>query len=503
LCPTQVFQKEKRARRLTMPRNEDTLQPEALWRYFFELCKYPRCSGNETQAVQYIVDIANSLSLPVLRDEYGNLVVRKPPTKGRESHTPVVLQSHLDMVCEKNKDTAFDFAKDPIPVRIKDSWVIADGTSLGADNGIGVAASLALLENRELSHPPVEALFTTQEETGLVGARKLDRNFVKGRTLLNLDSEEEGVVFVGCAGGNDTIGTLSVHTEKVDFLNTYLISVSGLRGGHSGIEIHKGRGNAIKTLARVLDELIRIDGVRIHKIIGGDKRNAIPRDSEAIVHLPGKKVGSAQKLVAQVERQLALELKSTDPGLKVHISDSKIIPTVDWAFTAAFQEKVIGLLLAIPHGVLAMSQDIDGLVETSTNLAAVESDEKCLTIQTSQRSSIKSAMFAAARHVQAVMELAGSETCFENSYPGWTPNMDSSVLDACRRVYKDLTGEDIKVKAVHAGLECGILGEKYEGMDMVSFGPTLQDVHSVHERVSIPSVERFWTFLLELLKSLR
>lgn len=479
------------------------LKPEAVWRYFFELTTHPRCSGNEKNVVQYVTDVAKSFSLQVIQDEHNNVVIRKPASKGRKHHSPVVLQSHLDMVCEKNENKIFNFSKDSIPILKKGSWVTAEGTSLGADNGIGVATALAVLESSTISHPHIEVLLTSREEIGLVGARNLKIDFVQGRTLLNLDSEEEGVVFIGCAGGIDTIGTINVFVEKTNCSSfPFKVVVSGLRGGHSGIEIHQGRGNAIKILARVLDELVHLPGTRIGSIRGGTKRNAIPRESEAIVYLTKDQRKIVERTITNMHRQLSLEHKSTDPELTIEITELKNPPT-DWMFTRAFQEKVISLLLAMPHGVLAMSRDIEGLVETSTNLAVVGSDEDFLSIQTSQRSSIESAKQYAARRVEELMKLAGAETGFENSYPGWTPNVESKILATCRRVYKNLTGNEIEVKAVHAGLECGIIGEKYEDMDMISFGPLIENVHSPDERVSIPSVEHFWDYLIELLKAVR
>jgi dipeptidase D len=480
------------------------LKPEALWRYFEELSAVPRCSSNEKAAADYVISVADKLGLKHDRDDNNNVVIRKPASSGREKDTPVVLQGHLDIVCEKNKDKDFDFSKDGIQLMIDGDWLKADGTTLGGDNGVAVAATLAILESKDISHPPLEALFTTEEEIGLVGASALKPGFVKGKILLNIDSEEEGVVFIGCAGGTDTTGKIKIASENApsDY-EPHLLFISGLKGGHSGLEIHQQRGNAITICARVLWNIDHELNIGIESISGGSKRNAIPREVEAVIYLPKGKMNDAKKIVEKIYKDIHQEIKLQDPNLKIEIKPVESKPKGK-VFTPEFKDKIFKVLYAIPHGVLAMSKDIEGLVQTSTNLAIISIEENdTLLIQTSQRSSLESEKIFAAAQVESILSLAGFKVAYENAYPAWPPNVDSKILKLTKEVYKDTTGKELDVQAIHAGLECGIIGEKYEGMDMISFGPEMHDVHSPDERLNIPSTERVFDFLIELLKKIK
>jgi dipeptidase D len=480
------------------------LEPALLWKYFEMLSAIPRSSGNEKAAADFVLKVASDLGLEAKKDSSNNVIVRKPASKGREKDPAVVLQGHLDIVAEKNKDKVFDFTKDGIQLVVDGDWLKADGTTLGADNGVAVAAALALMESKDISHPPLEALFTTEEEVGLVGAKVLSSDFVKGRILLNLDSEEEGVVFIGCAGGIDSTGRILADFEKApEDYTPYLLFISGLKGGHSGLEIHQQRGNAIRIAARVLWNLNHEIGIRIEKISGGNKRNAIPRETEAVIYLPKDKLDEAKKVIAKIHKEVERELSTQDPGLKIEIGKYDGTPTGK-VFRHGFMCKLFKLLYALPHGVLEMSKDIPDLVQTSTNLAIIGmEDEKTLLIQTSQRSSLDTIKVFAGSQAESIMRLAGFVVCHENSYPAWTPNIKSELLKHCKKVYKDLRGVELKEAAIHAGLECGIIGEKYEGMDMISFGPILQDVHSPNEKLNIPSVKRFWEYLVKILETVK
>jgi dipeptidase D len=478
------------------------LKPMLVWKYFAEIARIPRCSGNEAAISKYIVATAKKLGLAARADAVGNVVVRKPAAAGWQGARSIVLQGHLDMVGEKNKDKVHDFAKDQIELVRKDNVMMADGTTLGADNGVAVATSLAIMEDRSVEHGPLEFLFTVDEERGLTGAKSLAGDFLESRILLNLDSEEEGELYVGCAGGRDTSATW-----KADFSPApaqaiaTLLKVSGLRGGHSGLEIDKGRGNAIKIINRVLLALAPL-GARLASIEGGNKRNAIPREIEARLYVPGKAWQQAAELVAQYNQIIKAEFATVEPGLEIHIAQLKgarkgkvLKPTI--------QKKLCKTLSALPHGVIRMSPDIPGLVQTSTNLAIITTGTKSINVATSQRSSAASEIEEICQTVADVFELGGAEVHASDGYPGWKPNLDSEILAIAKQTYKALYGQEPAVKAVHAGLECGIIGERFPGMDMVSFGPTLAGVHSPDERLYIDTVETFWNYLLAILKNVR
>jgi dipeptidase D len=476
------------------------LKPELVWKYFAEISRIPRCSKNETAVAKYVVDTAKKLGLAAKQDEVGNVVVKKPASAGKEGARSLCLQGHLDMVCEKNKEKVFDFAKDPLELVRKDNVLMANGTTLGADNGIAVATNLAIMEDRALVHGPLELLFTIDEETGLTGANALTADFIESRTLLNLDSEEEGALYVGCSGGKDTLATF-----KADFDATpadtaaVLLNVKGLKGGHSGLDIDKGRGNAIKILTRTLLRLADL-GVRVATLAGGNKRNAIPREAEALVFVPKKRLEEAEALVRELETTIKAELASVEPDLAIVWAAQKGKRAK--VLKKAQQKKLLQTLAALPHGVIKMSADIPGLVETSTNLAVIETGKKGIAVATSQRSSVASEILDIAESVRFILELGGAAVQHSDGYPGWKPNMQSQILAVAKSTYKQLAGKEPHVKAIHAGLECGIIGEKCPGMDMVSFGPTLEAVHSPDEKIYIDTVGRFWDFLLAILRNI-
>ena len=477
------------------------LKPEPVWRYFAEIAQIPHCSKNEGAIAKYVMDTAARLGLQAQQDKTGNVIVRKPASAGREGARSVCLQGHLDMVCEKNKDKVFDFAKNGIELTRKDNVLMANGTTLGADNGIAVATNLAIMEDKSLEHGPLELLFTIDEETGLTGANNLAPEFVKSRTLLNLDSEEEGALYVGCSGGRDSTGTFAIGFEPTPAdTAAVLIAVKGLKGGHSGLDIDKGRGNGIRILNRALMSLADL-GVRVATITGGNKRNAIPREAEALVFVPRKKLEEAQRVVAELAATVKGELGTVEPDV-----------AIDWLPQKGKRAKVMKkaqfkklslTLAALPHGVLKMSADIPGLVETSTNLAVIETTKKGVVVSTSQRSSVASEIDEAATMVRSVLDLGGALVTGSDGYPGWKPNMQSQILAVAKDTYRQLNGKDPHVKAIHAGLECGIIGEKCPGMDMVSFGPTLEAVHSPDEKIFIDTVPRFWDFLTAILRGVR
>lgn len=478
------------------------LKPKKVWEFFAEISAIPRCSKNEAAMTQYVLDTAERLGLAAKADRFGDVVVRKPASQGREKNSSVVLQTHLDMVCEKNRDKVHDFTKDPIEIVRKGDVLMANGTTLGADNGIGVATSLAIMSDKSLEHGPLEFLFTVDEETGLTGASNLSGDALESSLLINLDSEEEGALYVGCAGGKDTLGTWKLQFE--DALPPSVVAelrISGLKGGHSGLEIDKGRGNAIKLLNRALLALASL-GVRLAGMEGGNKRNAIPREAEAKVVVPAKNWDRAVACAGEHQAVFAKELASVDPDISCTLTKLKGArkrKVIRWAQ----QKKICRTLAGLPHGVTRMSADIPGLVETSTNVAVVNVANKSLTVATSQRSSVASEIREICQTVACIFELGGAHVEQSAGYPGWKPNMGSKILKLAKSSYKQLYGKYPEVKAIHAGLECGIIGEKYPGMDMVSFGPTLAGVHSPDEKIYISTVVKYWDLLLAILKNIR
>ena len=476
------------------------LKPELLWKRFYEITQVPRPSKKEGKILKHLKTLAKELNIKFKEDKVGNLVFYIPATKGYENSQTVVLQGHVDMVCEKNKDTKHDFENDPIKVIREDGWITADGTTLGSDNGIGVAAGLAVATDKDVVHGPIEVLLTVDEETGLTGATNLEPGFISGKTLLNLDSEEDGAFYVGCSGGVDTLADFTIEWEKAksDF-TPFEVVVTGLKGGHSGLDIKAGRGNAIKILGRVLKEIDGFD-YSISRLEGGSLRNAIPREAEALILINEKDEKEISNKISDLQKKLLNEFKTSDGGLKIEFKKSNY--KSDKTFTKTFTKKIINTLLALPHGVITMSQDIPDLVETSTNVATVKLNGDNLSFGTSQRSSIDSAKKNIANNVKAVFELAGAKISATDGYPGWKPDMDSAILKTSKKVFKELFNKEPEIKAIHAGLECGILGDKNPGLDMISFGPTIEGAHSPNERINIETVEKFYDLLKGILKEL-
>lgn len=478
------------------------LSPPALWSHFAAIAAIPRPSKKEKKIADHVIGLARTHGLAYRQDSTGNVLVKKPASSGREDAAMVALQGHLDMVCEKNKDVVHDFETDGIRMNRTNGYIKADGTTLGADNGIGIAAALSLMLDISPIHGPLEFLFTVDEETGLTGAHGLKPGFLQSRTLLNLDSEEDGALYVGCAGGIDTILTVQIQYEAAPPGFVPLgISVRGLKGGHSGVDIHTNRANAIKLLVRTLHALMRSTDIRLERLEGGSKRNAIPREAEAVVHLRGERLKTFRDHVDQLQAVLKAEYATSEPNLVLEVpsvkprSAAKILSKQD-------QERVVNLLTALPHGVIAMSPDIPGLVETSTNVATVQTDGDSVIIGTSQRSSVNTALDDIANVVAEAGRQAGARIEHTDGYPGWRPDLNSRVLGITKNTYRELFKTEPVVKAIHAGLECGIIGRTYQGIDMVSFGPTIEGAHSPDERVEIATVQRFWDLLVGVLRKL-
>ena len=475
-------------------------EPKLIWQHFYEISQIPRGSGDEEAVGEYIISVAQRNNLEYKKDDLGNIIVSKSATAGMENSTGVVIQGHTDMVCEKNNETVHDFTKDPIELIQDGEWMKADGTTLGADNGIGVCFALAVMDDSSIAHPPMEFLFTVDEETGLTGANGLKSDFVKGKILINLDSEEEGAFYIGCAGGQHTILRQKIDWQQLSSgYSSFKVRVGGMRGGHSGLNIHEGFGNSIKLLSRFLYHLSDNINMYLGSFNGGNKHNAIPREAEATIAIPEDAVETLKKHAEQADIEFKNELQFSDKGVFVEVSD---ISPIDKVFSDDLQKALLRLIYVMPHGVVEMSHAVEGLVETSTNMAIAEIKDDTVELLTSQRSSVASAIVDIAGKVKALGELAGFEIEQGGGYPAWEPNPDSSLLKFATAAYKDTTGEEAEVKAIHAGLECGIIGEKYDGMDMISFGPTIEGAHSPDERVHIQSVKNCWDFLLELLKKI-
>ena len=477
------------------------LNPRTVWEIFDEITAVPRPSKKEGKIIEWLIDFARRHDLECKRDKIGNVVMRKPATEGMEDRPTVILQSHMDMVCEKNSDVAFDFENDPIRTRVDGEWVRAEGTTLGADCGIGMAAALAVMVDDSLTHGAVEALFTVDEETGLTGAFELGEGMLTGKYLINLDSEDEGEIFIGCAGGVDTLATLRYKTEPAPATYTYYrVDVSDLLGGHSGDDIDKGRANSNKIVARLLYEAAERFDARLSYFSGGNLRNAIPREAYAIVGVPTVAASDFVGRFEQFAEEVKAEYHFTEPRMALSLNE---MPAVDKVLDPASQRALLGALVGVPNGVLAMSFAVEGLVETSTNLASVkfEGDDR-IVITTSQRSSVESAKFYAMQTVESVFALAGAEVVHSDGYPGWTPDPESKLLEITVESYRRLFDVKPKVRAIHAGLECGLFLEKYPDLEMVSFGPTLRGVHSPDERLKIATVDKFWRLLCDVLARL-
>ena len=468
---------------------------------FEAISQIPRCSKDEKRIREWLLAWAEQHSLSARQDHAGNVLIQVPASSGYETAPTVVLQGHMDMVCEKEPDSPHDFTRDPLRLLYQGEWLTADKTTLGADNGIAIAIGLALALEKELPHPPLELLFTVDEETGLTGAQALAPGFITGKILLNLDSEGEGRFTVGCAGGQETVMVLpTADTEPAPDGQVYRLTVGKLKGGHSGTDILKEYANAIRLLARTLHQLQENLQVQLHAIRGGSADNAIPRDAYAIVVIAASDQEPAKAVIAAAQQNFRSEFKNSDPNLEL-----SLIPysdKVEKVMTAATSRKIVDLLLALPHGVAAMSGDIAGLVETSNNLATVATQKNEMRVLTSQRSSVATRLQELSSRIESIARLAGATVSSGNDYPSWQPDMASPLLARCREVYRNLFGTEPIVELIHAGLECGIIGTKYPGIDMVSFGPTIEAAHSPGERVHIPSITRVWKFLIELLATI-
>jgi dipeptidase D len=480
----------------------NNLEPAPLWRHFEALAAIPRASGKEAAAREYVLALAARLGLEATQDRVGNVVVRKPARPGRAGAVAAVLQGHLDMVCEKNEGTVHDFDTDPIRLVRDGDWLKADGTTLGADNGVGVAAALAVMESEEIAHGPLEFLFTVDEESGLTGASEFPERLLQSKYFLNLDGEDEGALCIGCAGGINTVARRKVTRQSAVAGAGWRLRVSGLQGGHSGIDINKGRGNAVRILGRVLQVLTDHLPIAIAELTGGSKRNAIPREASAIIALDLTHEQKLRSLVAALEADLKSELGAFDPGLRITLEGA---PRPEQSISESDSALVAGLLASLPHGVIEMSPDVSGLVQTSTNLATVSTlstNGRDVLIETSQRSPIASAKLAAARSVATLLRTAGFGVEQSGDYPGWKPDPASDIVRKCQAVHQEILGQMPELVAMHAGLECGVIGEKHPGMQMISFGPQIVDVHSPSERLKISSVAPFWAFLTGLLERL-
>ena len=478
----------------------EELEPTHLWKRFYEMTQVPRPSKKEEKIREHMRNLLRELKVEFKEDKTGNIVAFVPAKSGFENSPTVVLQGHVDMVCEKNKDKKHDFENDPLTVVKVDGWVTADGTTLGSDNGIGVAAALAIITDPDAVHGPLEILMTVDEETGLTGANNLNKGFITGKYLLNMDSEEDGAFYVGCAGGIDTVATFDIQTEKRDSsTSSYELLITGLVGGHSGLDILIGRGNAIKILGRALNSLNEIE-YRVASLDGGSLRNAIPREADAIIFMDEENFKKASKIISDFQNDVGNELQGVDEGINVVLK--KTDSDLEMVYTKEFTDKIINVFMALPHGVIAMSNDIKGLVETSTNLATVKLVDGRLRIGTSQRSSVESAKKYIKQSVSSIFDLSGGEVEDGDGYPGWKPNMNSTLLKISKQVFKDLFNKEPEIKAIHAGLECGILESKNPGVDIISFGPTILGAHSPDERVNIKTVDRFYKLLKGILKNI-
>lgn len=490
--------------KITMTMKQDVLKglkPARVWHWFGEIMQIPRPSKHEERISAWLVDWGREHGLETRSDRLGNVLIRKPATKGYEKSPMVCLQAHMDMVCEKNSDKKFDFMTDPIQPVLDGEWLTADGTTLGADDGIGVAAILAILEDKTIQHPALEALITVDEETGLTGAAGLSRSWLKSEILLNFDDEDEGEYCIGCAGGIDT-------TVEIDYKlvtparghKAFRLKVSGLKGGHSGDDINRGRGCANKLINRILWEGTYKHSMRLASIDGGNLRNAIAREAEAVITVPEDVVRVFKTMVTRMGKAIQFEFRTTEPDLKFEIKEVEMPKRI---IDMPTQEKLVNVIYACAHGVLAMSREIENFVETSTNLASIKMSDGVIHIATSQRSSVESAKQAAAAKIESTFRLTGARVKHSDGYPGWTPNPDSRVLKVGVEVYRKMYGKEPVVRAIHAGLECGLIGEKYPKMDMISYGPTLRGVHSPDERIEIKTVEMFWNQTVEILKQLK
>jgi len=477
------------------------LKPELVWTYFKDICSIPRLSKNETRIREYLVKFAQEHNLESKEDQAGNILIIRPSYPGLENRKTVVLQSHMDMVGEKNADHPHDWTKDPILPRIVDRWVTASGTTLGADDGIGIASQMAILSDKSIRTGKIECLFTVDEESGMTGAINLKPDFFEGRILLNLDSEDEGILYIGCAGGMDTVGEMKYKSLTPDSDTTALeISVTGLRGGHSGDEIHKGFGNSVKIMNRLLWNMSNEYKISLSTFDGGNLRNAIPREAFATIVAEKSSRSSVISWINDFYKLMINELGHIEKEIKISVRDVEMPNKV---MDKVSQNKLLSSLTCCPHGPIAWSKEMDDLVETSTNLASVKFiGNNIIRIITTQRSSIDSSKIDAAAMVESCLKLAGAKVEHSAGYPGWRPNMSSEILNITRNSYRKLFGKEPQVRAIHAGLECGLIFEKFKGIDMISFGPTIRGAHTPEEKIEIRTAQMFWDLLLDVLDNI-
>jgi dipeptidase D len=477
------------------------LKPSPVWTYFEEICKIPRLSKNEAKIREYLLEFARKNNLESKEDQIGNILIIKPSSPGMEDRKTTVLQSHMDMVGEKNADHPHNWSKDPIIPIIKGGWVTASGTTLGADDGMGIASQLAILTDNKLKAGKVECLFTVDEESGMTGAIGLKPGFFSGRILINLDSEDEGILYIGCAGGMDTVGTMKYKPEPTVKGSVALsISLTGLHGGHSGDEIHKGFGNSVKIMNRLLWNLSNNFRISVSNFDGGNLRNAIPREAFATIVVEKSSVAQIKSWIEAFYATMSEEIGNIENDLKISVRETEL---PSFVVDKNSQDKLLSSLTCCPHGAIAWSKEMDDLVETSTNLASVKfSDNNTIKIITTQRSSIESSKHDVAAMVETCLKLAGAEVVHSDGYPGWRPNMTSEILKITRNSYKKLFGKEPWIRAIHAGLECGLIYEKFKGIDMISFGPTIKGAHTPEEKIEIRTAQMFWDLLLDVISNI-
>ncbi|MCU0472204.1 MAG: aminoacyl-histidine dipeptidase [Bacteroidales bacterium] len=477
------------------------LKPSPVWEYFDEICRIPRLSKNEERIRKYLLEFARKNNLESKEDNTGNILIIRPPSPGMENRKTVVLQSHMDMVGEKNADHPHDWKKDPIIPVINEGWVTAQGTTLGADDGMGIASQLAILTDPKLKSGKIECLFTVDEESGMTGAIGLKPDFFEGRILINLDSEDEGVLYIGCAGGMDTIGTMKYLSEPTGKNSKALnLAVTGLHGGHSGDEIHKGYGNSVKIMNRLLWNLSNKFSISLSNFDGGNLRNAIPREAFATIVINKESAGEIISWINSFGLTIIEEFVEIEKDLRISVKE---VDLPSFVMDKDNQTRLLASLTCCPHGAIAWSKEMDDLVETSTNLASVKFDENnTIRIVTTQRSSIESSRHDVAAMVETCLKLAGAEVVHSDGYPGWRPNMTSEILKITRNSYQKLFGKEPNIRAIHAGLECGLIFEKFKGIDMISFGPTIRGAHTPEEKIEIRTAQMFWDLLLDVLANI-
>ena len=476
------------------------LAPKAVWEHFYSLTQIPRPSGKKEEVSAFLAAYGKSLGLETIVDTIGNVIIRKPASPGYENHPGVILQGHMDMVPQKNNDTVFDFEKDPIEAYVDGEWVTAKGTTLGADNGIGVAAAMAILADKSVVHPPLEVLVTVDEETGMYGAFALEGGMLQGKTLLNLDSEAEGELYVGCAGGVDTTAKFQYTPVDVEEGDVAIkVSVKGCKGGHSGCDIHLQRANANKLLFRFLKDAVANYEARLAYVEGGSLRNAIPREAAAVITIPAEGVDEIMDLVAEYENLFVAEYDGVEDNIQLTATEVECPAT---ELPEDVQDFLIHAITTCPHGVYRVIPEMPDVVETSNNLAMLITEDNCVTVMCLTRSSVESRKEELQSIIESVFAMAGAEVVFSGSYPGWKPNLNSHILHVMKTTYQENYGVEPRVIIIHAGLECGIIGRNYPGMDMISFGPTIKYPHSPDEKVNIPSVAKFYEYLLATLKAL-